>query len=436
MEIIKKLSKKILSRIPKGFSAQVDVISTTTTSLRFGNNAITQNSIGDKINISLEVFQGKKHGSSSTNRLDIDALDRLVSVATNIAMQTPEDPEAMPLLDPQAYPETPQRFFQDTADLSPNDIVEHISIVTEMAKSKGMSAGGLYQTGIVKKVLANNHGLSAEDSFTHVEYSCSVSGKTGSGYANATAESINAIEPEALARRAFATAVASENPKNIGPGDYDVVLTPQAVIDLLEYFNYYLSRRDADEGTNAFAGKLGEKVFADSINISVGQLDPEMPPPPFSDDGLPVKPTFWVKNGVLDRLPMSRFWAKEKGDTPDAIKWPFTLGGTDSTVEELIEQCGNGLFIQRFWYIEEVDARDMLLTGMTRDGVFAIENGKIAGPVKNLRFNESPMVALANAVALGKAVRVGSYFSEPHYWAKVPAILSREFTFSSSTESV
>ncbi len=436
IENLKGIAEEILRRVDKGFDAQVDISAGRTTSIRFGDNAITQNAVGERTEITLEVAREGRRGTASTNKEDAADLEKLVASAEAIATQSPVDPEHMPPLEPCEYIETPQRYFTETAELSPQTIVDHISIVVGMAKSRGFRASGLYQVGAKHQVIANSRGLRAEDSFTHIEYSCSIAGESGSGYANTTAESIDSIDPETLARRAFGTAVAAQNPRKIDPGDYNVVLAPQAVMDLLEYFTYFLSRRDADEGTNAFAGKLGERIFSELIDISVGLPDPTMPPPPFGDEALPVRPTSWVRAGRLERLPMTRFWAKERGDSPDAIKWPFTISGGDATIEQLAAVCGKGLLVQRFWYIEEVDAREMLLTGMTRDGVFEIENGEIARPVRNLRFNESPMVALANVLALGKPIRVGSYASEVPYWAKVPAMAIRDFTFSSNTDSV
>jgi len=431
----RSILEKLISMVKTG-DAQVEYSYGDTTSMRFGDNAITQNSIGESGEVSIEIAIDGRRGCASTNRFDDESLRMIVDRALTIAKQSPPDPEYMPPVEPCEYPEMPQRYFDETTKLSPDEIAEHISIVTEMAASKGYRAGGLYQSGATLNAIANNRGLFAFDRFTHVEYSCSVAGPTGSGYNSASSESIDRIDPEALARRAFGSAVAAQDPVDIEPGEFTVVLMPQAVIDLLEYFTYYMSRRDADEGTTAFAGKLGKKIFSDMVNIHVGAPDQEMPPPQFGNDGLPTRHTHWVRDGVLERLPMSRYWAKKMGDSPDAIEWPFSMTGQNKSIDELVSECGRGLLVRRFWYIEEVDAREMLLTGMTRDGLFKIENGEVTHPVKNLRFNESPMVVLANIVASGSPKRLSTYFNEPPYFAKVPAILATDFTFDSKTESM
>ena len=204
---------------------------------------------------------------------------------------------------------------------------------------------------------------------------------------------------------------------------------PQAVNDLLGFLAYNLSARDAHEGTTVFAGKVGEKIASDIVTLKTRIDDPGLPSPLYGEDGLAARETVWIENGSLRRLRHNRYWAAQKQTPPDPTLMPMFLEGENRSLADLVSMCQKGLLVKRLWYIRYVDRRQLLLTGMTRDGLFLIENGKISGPVANLRFNESPVVFLENAVAASTPERVGA-------WSRLPGILSENFTFSSSTESV
>jgi len=425
---INALLEEILSKVTAP-QAQVTYSYDNNLASRFGENAITQNMGGEEEGIRLVVAYGMKHGSSIINRVKSESISNLIKWAQDIAKNSPEDPEYMPPLKPQSYPKVPQSFYGDVATLTPLDIAKEIDKTVTLAKDEGYQASGLFHANYSIYALANSEGLFAFLKNSNLSYSTTIHGPKGSGYSSESKESTTQVDSEAMAKRAFASAVAAQNPKDIEPGEYTVIFEPQAVEDILEFMYWNMSARDADEGTTVFAGKVGEKLFSEKVNISTRIDDPELPASQFGQDGLPAKKIIWVKDGVIKRLYHDRFWASKKETEPDPIRYPLFMNGEDNSIDDLVANCKKGLLVKRLWYIRYVDRKKLLLTGMTRDGFFLIENGKIVSPVKNLRFNESPIVFLQNVVGMSRPIRVDQ-------WSKVPGIMSENFTFSSKTESV
>ena len=395
---------------------------------RFGENAITQNmgSCGEAV--WLYVAYGRQHGSSVTNKLDGASLSELVRRTQNIARAAPEDPECLPLLGPQVYPSVPQRYFDDAACLTPDDLATGVKHVVEMAQSSRYVASGLYHTGHTTTALANNRGLFAADASSDVSFSVTMHGPNGSASACAERNSASEVVPTELAERALSAATAAQKPGDIEPGDYTVILEPEAAADFLGFVFWSMDARNAEEGSTAFAGKVGTKLFSDKVTLSTEINAPELPASPYGEDGLPARRTVWIRDGVVERLCHSRYWAQQKQTAPDPVRYPLFMRGEDRTTDELVSRCQRGLLVRRLWYIRYVDQKELLLTGMTRDGLFLVENGEVVGPVTNLRFNESPIVFLQNVVAMSRPQRVGSVM--------MPGIMSAGFTFSSKTESV
>jgi len=425
---IEALLKEAVSNVSAP-QAQVEFTCRKGFATRFGENAITQNMGGEEEHIRVSVAYDKKQGSTITNRIEKNAIANIIKRAEEIARNSPEDPEYMPPPKAQTYPEVPQRYYEDTAQLSPAEVAEKIHRAIETAKSENYRASGLFETNCGINAIANSEGLSAFDNFSGVDFSTTMHGPMGSGFSGGNGESMAQVNTEAVTGKAFETAKEAQNPETIEPGEYTVIFEPQAVQDFLGFLFWNMSARDADEGTTVFAGKVGQKLFSDKVNISTRIDDPELPAPPFGLDGLPARPEVWVKNGVVERLRHDRFWAGQKGADPDPLLYPLFMEGQDQSISDLVAQCKRGLLAKRLWYIRYVDRKELLLTGMTRDGLFLIEDGKLVAPVKNLRFNESPVVFLRNIVAMSQPQRVGDS-------AKIPCIMSENFTFSSQTDSI
>jgi predicted Zn-dependent protease len=269
---------------------------------------------------------------------------------------------------------------------------------------------------------------------------------TGSGWASAGARNWGAIDPVALGARAAQKAVASRNPTAIEPGMYTVVLEPQAVADLIPLLGGAFNARSADEGRSPFSKrgggtKIGEKIADERVTIYSDPTDADLLAAPFDGEGLPIQRHVWIENGILKTLNYSRFWAQKQGVQPTGGGggggggfgggFPGGLkmvGGTKST-DELIAGTQRGILVTHFFYIRSLDQRTVMLTGLTRDGTFLIENGKITKSLKNFRWNESPLFMLAKIEEIGKA--------EPTAAGQVmPSIRAKDFNFTSLSDAV
>ncbi len=430
----KKDIKELLDTLLAGcgdYEARVTYQFESEIATRFAENAITQNMGGQQEKISLSLARDKQRGTAVTNRLDKQSLQALISRAADVCANSPADPEYMPPLGPQAYPETLQTHYDNVAAIKPHDLATEIKKAVQIASNAGYEASGLFKAQNNAHVIANSAGLYGEGFWTNLNFSTTMHGPAGSGHSGAAGESADQVNVAATAQKALDNAIAAQNPGDIEPGDYTVVFEPQAVWDFLMFLLFNIDARMAEEGVTPLAGLVDQKIFADNVNLSFLIDDPALPTLPYGDGGMANRRIDWVKNGVLRRLYHDRYWADQKGLEPDPDTSPLFMAGEDNSVDDLISGCKNGLLVKRLWYVRYVDRRELLLTGMTRDGLFKITDGKVAGPVKNLRFNESPMTFLKNIEALSQAKRVSSWID-----AKVPGARSSEFTFSSKTESV
>jgi len=427
---IKELLDTLLTEA-SGYEARATYKFQSEIATRFAENAITQNMGGQQEKVTLTLARDKHCGTAVTNRLNDESLKELVKRAADVCANSPVDPEYMPPLGPQTYPATHQTHFNNVAKITPIDLATEIKKAVQIAAAAKYQASGLMKAQDNSEVKANSAGLFAESQWTNLSFSTTMHGPAGSGHGGITGESAEQVDVAAAAQRALDNAIAAQNPVDIEPGDYTVVFEPEAVWDLLMFLNFNLDARNAEEGVTPLAGCVGKKIFADSVNLSYLIDDPDLPTIPFGDEGMANRRIDWVREGVLEHLYHDRYWAAEKGIEPDPGFFPLYMTGENRSIDDLIAGCKNGLLVKRLWYVRYVDLRELLLTGMTRDGLFKIIDGQVTGPVKNLRFNESPITFLNNIEALSQAKRISSWID-----GKVPGVRSREFTFSSKTESV
>jgi predicted Zn-dependent protease len=232
---------------------------------------------------------------------------------------------------------------------------------------------------------------------------------------------------------AMQKALASATAKALEPGKYTVILEPTAGIDLLQNMMRSFDARNADEG-RSFLGKkgggtrLGEKLFDERVNIYSDPSNVEIPGSPFAGDGRIQEKVVWVENGVVKNMSYSRFWAEKQGVKAIPAPSGFIFQGGTESLADLIKGTEKGILVTRLWYIRAVDPQTLLYTGLTRDGTFYIENGQIKYPVKNFRFNESPVIMLNNLEAIGKPVRANG--------SLIPPLKIRDFTFTSLSDAV
>jgi predicted Zn-dependent protease len=410
--------------------------------IRFAQNRATTSGAPSSLSISVESHFGQRSGSASGTDLSDDGLTALVAASEDVALRAPENPELMPPLGAQTYP-AGTNYAEATRRATPDQLAAAIAPVLAEAEAKQLQSSGFLQAEAGFSSFATNKGLFVYDLGTDVlqTITARTPDGTGSGWAGAAHVDFSKLDVAGLGSIAIDKAIRSQKPQALEPGKYTVLLEPSAVSDLVgilvaEEFD----QRSADEGRN-FATKkgggslVGQKIFGDNVTVYSDPADPIAPGSIYSDDGLPAQKTMWIENGVLRNLQCSRFWAQKSKRAP--VPSPTTLtmvGGTTSTAE-MIKQTRRGLLFTRFWYIREVDPQTVLLTGLTRDGVFLIEHGAIVRPVHNFRFNESPVAMLNNVRAIGPSVRT---YGEEGAGIPVcmPPLLVEEFTLSSVSDAV
>ncbi len=422
---------------------RVSVSSGSSANTRFAVNQIS--TAGDNTNVSVTVraIFGKQAGSATTNRLDDDSLRALVQRAESLARLAPEDPEMLPELGPQEYLDIPA-YARTTAELDPAGRARAVQSITNPAVEAGLVATGYLETNAGSVAIATSRGLFAwsEQTSTALTTTVRTTDGTGSGWAGATHHDWTRINPAELGARAIDKARRSVNPVAIEPGRYTVVLEPTAVGNLVQLIAGAAQARSADEGRSFFSKpgggtKIGMKVVDERVTLRSDPRDPDAFGNTFSGDGLPTQPITWIENGIVRNLAYDRFWAQKQGAQPSAFSGSLRMMGGDSSIEEMIASTERGLLVTRLWYIRPVDPRTILYTGLTRDGTFLIENGKVTRAVKNLRWNESPIFMLNNVEAMGTPVRVSASESGgPGQAVVVPPLKVRDFTFTSLSDAV
>ncbi len=435
---IKALLENIIAQNPEK-ELNVGISSNETGSTRFANNAITTNGVYNTLNLYVAVTKGKKRGIALINELNRDKINEAVLRADTLADVAPENPELMPSLGPQSYPKIPPVYFQKTADFSPGQRAEAIIAAIEKAKKQNVMAAGFFETSSSASGSLNSKGLYYYLTASRAYYSNTIRSEGGSGWASADDENVDKVSTGELSDRALRKALDSRNAKPLAPGKYTVILEPAAAADMVWFLLYNFTAREADEGRSFLSlaegkNRLGEKLVSSKITITSDPAFPEIPAFPIGEDGLPQKKTFWIEKGVVKNLAYTRFWAQKMGKEPVAFPPNIIMEGENHTLEELIKSTKKGVLVSRFWYIRDLNPMILLLTGLTRDGTFLIENGKVSHPVNNFRFNESPVNVLKNVEMMSKPVRaVGGEVGQSAF---VPALKVKDFNFSSISDAV
>jgi predicted Zn-dependent protease len=433
VEKVVKMSKadEISVNLTTGYQADV----------RFAANQMSTS--GGVVNgtIGIQSAFGKKHAAAVTNDFSDDSLRRAVAQSEALAKLSPDDPETMPGLPPQTYVPV-NGYFDSTANLSPEDRARAALTALEPARKAGdLKAAGFIVVNAGANAIGNGHGLFAYNRSTNANYTLTVrtDDGTGSGWAGAEHPDWKQLDFAGLSAHAIEKARLSRNPVAIEPGRYTVILEPQAVGDLVQLMGFALAARNADEGRSAFAkqgggNKIGEKIVDSRVTIFSDPQDPQLLAQPYDGQGLPLSRQVWVENGVLKQLFYSRFWAQKQGKQPTGGPSSIKLEGGTTSMDDMIKSTPRGVLVTRLWYLRLVDPRTILVTGLTRDGTFLIENGKISKSVKNFRFNESPLFLLSNLEALSPAVRIGG--TEQGGPVVMPAIKAKDFNFTSLSDAV
>ena len=411
---------------------------------RFANNTIHQNVAELNLKLTLRILAGKRSGLAATNRTDEAALDELADHALANAEASSEDPDFIGLAEPAEFAQV-DTYDQSTAEFSPEQRANEVGVVCCLAKEKGLNASGAFSTGNNEIAISNTQGVFAYHVSTQSDFQTVVMSDDSSGRAHASDWQVSAIPVEALGKEALNKADRGRNPQNIEPGDYTVVLDPYVTYDLVQMLNITgMGARSVLEGRSWMNDRLGKEAMSPLVTIWDDGTDPNGLPLPFDFEGVPkhkveIVTAGIIKGPVYDRSTAHQSKVASTGHalppefymyTPRAVNLFMAPG--DSSVAEMISSTECGLYITRFWYTRPVHPRDAVITGMTRDGVFMIENGELTFPVKNLRFTQSYVHALAEVSAVSQDTRLQlSEFG--NIAVRVPALKIKSFNFTGST---
>ncbi len=436
-EIAKRLVSKAVE-LERGAEVIGRVRSGRRQNTRFAANDLTTSGASDDDEISLTVAIASRHATVRTNQSDDASLVALAKRAVEMAKLAPVDPEWMPVLGAHTPLPSANAFDARTRDQHAGERADAARSAIELGKKAGVTVAGYYESGGHTRSIATSAGFVA--SFDQSDASLTVTARapdgTGSGWAGAADVSASAIDGTALASIAIDKATRSRAPRALDPGRYDVVLEPAAVAELLGFLIDALDARPADEGRSFFSRKgksaIGEKLFSPGVTFRSDPNDPLTPSAPFDDEGNALSPRTWIDRGALAELRCGRFWAHKNGRAATGEHTAYRLtGGTASGVEELVRTMKRGLVVTRFWYCRWLDPKELMVTGLTRDGVFLVEDGKITAPVNNFRFNESPARVLANVIGMTtREVRT------PGGVMRVPAVATSAFNMASVSAAV
>ncbi len=439
-EDAKKLLEKVI-KFSKADECEVSLNGSEGGNIRYARNAASTSGDISTMTLSVNSIYGKKSGSANINEFDDAALERVVRRSEELAKLAPENPERMPLLGPQVFKDN-IGYNTKTAAATPATRAELVAKSIAVAKEAKLEAAGFLENTTSFTAVLNSKGMFAYDKDTDVIFSVTTRNAegTGSGYAARGFNDISKLDTFSATKIASQKANGSATAKAIEPGKYTVILEPVAATYMLENMFRGFDARSADEGRSFMSkpgggNRLGEQLMDEKVTIYSDPFNTELPSSTWSREGQALERMNWIEKGVVKNLSYSRYWAEKKGVAP--IPFPSNIimaGGDGGTVEDMIKSTERGILVSRLWYIRLVDAQTLLLTGLTRDGTFYIENGKIKHPVKNFRFNESPVIMLNNVEALGTPERSISVESYRSYL--IPPMKIKDFTFSSLSDAV
>lgn len=440
----KQLCQDVLQRVSEGV-AEVSLFVNDESLTRFANNTIHQNVAENDITITVRVFLGSREGTASTNRIEPDALDATVTRARLSAQVSPENPNFPGLAAPATYALV-QSFDEVTAEYSPLERARVVKQVCTLAAGKDFNAFGAFTTGLAEIALANTNGMFAYHMATQADFQTVVIEVDGeaSGWSQESGWRVSGLPATSLGEIAIHKAEIGRAPRPIQPGEYPVILDPYATQDLLLMLDLTgMGANTLQEGRSWMNDRLGAQAFSSNVSIWDDALDPTGIPIPFDFEGTPKQRVDIVKNGVVIGPVHDRTTARKDGCESTGHGLPPNSRGYsplasnlfmapgDASLDEMIASTHRGLYITRFHYTRPVHPADCTITGMTRDGAYWIENGKIQYPVKNLRFTQSYVQALAGVEAIGKETRLLNAMGI--IATRVPALQLKNFNFTSST---
>ncbi len=449
---LKQIAKSVLS-LTNADEAEVLLMVSENGLTRFANSEIHQNMEWEDIGISIRVVFGKKIGVAGTNKIPLDesgtvdrkVLSDVVKRAEELAKLQREDPFYMGLPTRTKPPQTIESGRTPFGRAAERDRANGVNIIIKKSADRGITASGSYSSVVSEFAVANSHGVWAYHISSASDLSTILIGPTSTGFAAAVGRNTGEINSEKVADSAIEKVVLGAHPQTVEPGEWEVILEPQAVNEMMVFFAMYgPNARIYHEQASFLSGKLGKKVLSEKISVVDDPLNPKAFPMPFDFEGVPKRKVEIIKNGVLneiiyDSYHANRFGAKNTGHAwPAPNTWgPFPthlcFKPGNKTYEQMLKGVKKGLLVTRFWYVRVLNPRSLAITGMTRDGLFLIENGRLVGGVKNLRFNQSIPQALNEVIDVGKNLEPLSSFELELGINRMPHLHIKHWNFTSGT---
>jgi len=441
-----ELKKTLASVIGLGKAAgadetEVQLAETVEALTRFANNAIHQNVAERGITVSIRTVVDGRTARSTTNRLDQDSLRKAVQSSLELAHSQPKNPRLLAMPGKQRY-RAANRFWPETAALTPEARARAVKQACDLAIHNGQVAAGIFSSGQSQQLLGNSRGLFAAYRQTEAEFSITMQDESAASWAKANSGGVRHIDPQALAKRASQKAQLAKNAQELAPGKYTAILEPAAVLDLVGFLFYDFSATALEDQRSCLNKRIGKPLFGKNIGIVDDVYHPLQLGAPFDGEGMPRQRVTLVEKGLPKNLVYSRASAKKANKRPTGHGFalpneygeaPMNLvfSGGASSVERMVADTDRGLLVTRVWYIREVDPYEKIMTGMTRDGLFLVENGKVSSAVRNFRFNQSLIELLQNVKEMSPAVRTAA---EEAFEMVVPAMKVSAFNFTEPTK--
>lgn len=440
---LKKIIDSVL-RLAKAAGAdetEVQLDETIDALTRFANNAIHQNVAEQGATVSVRTVVDGRTARATTNRLDQDSLRKAVESSLELAHSQPKIAGLLSMPGKQRY-RTVHRFSRETAGLSPEARARAVKRACDLAIGSGQVAAGIFSSGQSQLALGNSRGLLAWHRQTHAEFSITLQDDSAASWAKANSGDMRRIDPQALARRASEKAKMAKDAQELPPGKYTVLLEPAAVLDLVGFLFYDFAATALDDQRSCLNQRMGKQLFGKNIEIVDDVYHPLQLGAAFDGEGIPRKRVPLVEKGIPKNLVYSRASARKARKQPTGHGFPLpneygeapmnlVFGGGNSSAEKMIRSTDRGLLVTRVWYIREVDPYEKIMTGMTRDGLFLVEKGKVTTAVRNFRFNQSLIQLLQNVQEMSPSIRTTG---EEAFEMVVPAMKVTGFHFTEPTK--
>jgi len=444
-EKINHILKQVL-KVSSADQTEAMLIAHNTQLTRFANNYIHQNVAEINTILSVRAVMGKRQGVATTNNLSAEGIERAAEAACLAASNQPEDSDFHGLVASPPSQPVPA-MDEQTAACSPEERAKAVDIICRKAKEKSVNGSGYFTTSTVETAVANSLGTNVYHVGTVADISVTAMTNDSAGRAQASAWKVNELTPEAIGDEAIYRAVRGQNPRTVDPGEYTVVIEPYVTDDLIGMLSWTgMSAMTVQEGRSWMNDRIGKQTMSPLVSIWDDGNDPSGYPLPFDYEGVPRQRVGIVEKGVVGSPLYDTYTARKenKQSTGHATPLGFGIGpfplnlfmaGGVHTIEEMVKSTKRGLYITTFWYTRPMHPRDAVITGMTRDGVFMIEDGEIAYPVKNLRFTQSYVDVLANVEMVSRETRqiIGEFDQGVYISKRIPALKISAFNFTGST---